>query len=96
MLLRGLARRHRLVRILVFELVEREADAAGKAHGFRDRTRQIAEQPRHFMGRFQMAFRIGLEALADRLDRRLLADTGQHILQRAARGMVVQHFVGRQ
>ena len=49
MLLRGLARRHRLVRILVFELVERKLDAAGKAHGFRNRLRQIAKQPRHFI-----------------------------------------------
>ena len=96
MLLRGLARRHRLVRILVFELVEREVDAVGKAHGFRDRLGEIAEQPRHFMRGLQMALGIGLEPLADRLDRRLLADAGQHILQRTARGMVVQHLVGRE
>ena len=49
MLLRGLARRHRLVGILVFELIERKGDAVGKPHGFRDRLRHIAKQPRHFM-----------------------------------------------
>ena len=96
MLLRGLARRHRLVRILVFELVERKADAVGKAHGFRDRLRQVAEQPRHFVRRLQMALGIGLEPPADGVDRRLLADTGQHVLQRPAGGMVVQHLVGRE
>ena len=96
MLLRGLARRHRLVRILVFELIEREIDAIGKAHGFRDRVRQIAEQPRHFVARLEITFGIGLEPLADRLDRGLLADAGEHILQRPARGMVIQHLVGRE
>jgi hypothetical protein len=96
MLLRGLARRHRLVRILVFELVERKADAAGKAHGLRDRLGQVAEQPCHFAGRLQIAIGIGLEPAADRVNRGLLADTGQHVLQPAAGGMVVQHLVGRE
>ncbi len=94
MLLRGLARRHRLVRILVFELIERKVDAAGKAHGLADGLRKIAKQPRHFIRRLEIAFRIGLKAFADDVDRGLLPDAGQHILQRAARGMVVQHLVG--
>ena len=47
-------------------------------------------------GRLEIAFGIGLEALADGIDRGLLADAGQHILQRAARGIVIQHLVGRQ
>ena len=96
MLLRGLARRHRLVRILISELVEREADAAGKAHGFRDCLRIIAKQPRHFMRRLEVAFGIGLQPPADGVDRGLLANAGEHILQRTARGMVVQHLVGRE
>ena len=96
MLLRGLARRHRLVRILVFELIERKADATGKAHGFRDRLRQVAKQPRHFVRRLEIALGIGLEPPADGVDGGLLADAGEHILQRTAGGMVVQHLVGRQ
>ena len=95
-LLRGLARRHRLVRILVFELVERERNAPGKAHGFRDRLGQFAKQPRHFAGRLQVTLGIGFQPAADRVDRRLLADAGQHVLQPAAGGMVVQHLVGRE
>ncbi len=95
-LLRGLARRHRLVGILVLELVERKADAAGKAHRLRDRLRQIAEQARHFVRRLEIAVGIGLEPPADGVNRRLLADTGQHVLQPAAGGMVVQHLIGRQ
>ncbi len=80
MLLRGLARRHRLVRILVFELVERERDARREAHGFRDRLGIIAKQPRHFMRWLQITFRVGFKALADRIDRGLLANAGQHVL----------------
>ena len=37
-----------------------------------------------------------VDALADGVDGRLLADAGQNILQGAARGMVIQHFIGRQ
>ena len=46
--------------------------------------------------RLQMALGIGFEPLADGVDRGLLADAGQHVLQRAARGMVIQHLVGRE
>ncbi len=96
MLLRGLAWRHRLIGILVFELIKRKIDAAGKPHGFRDRFRHIAKQPRHFMRGLEMAFRIGFKALADGVDRGLLANAGQHILQGAPCGMVIQHLVGGQ
>ena len=96
MLLRGLARRHRLVRVLVFELVERERNAPRKAHGFRDRLRQVAEQPRHFARRLQVALGIGLQPSADGIDGGLFADAGQHVLQPAAGRMMVQHLVGRQ
>ena len=96
MLLRGLARRHRLVRILVFELVERKwmrpakrmvsAIASGKSRN----SRAISS------ARLQMALGIGLQPGGRRLDGGLLADAGQHVLQRAARGMMVQHLVGRE
>ena len=96
MALRGLARRHRLVGILVFELIQRKIDAARKPHGFRDRLRQIAKQPRHFVGRLQIAFGIGFETPADGVDGGFLADASQNILQGTARRMVIQHLVGRQ
>ena len=96
MTLRGLARRHRLVGILVFQLIERERNAAGKPHGFRDRLRHIAKQPRHFIRRLEIALRIGFKTLADGIDSRLLANAGQNVLQGTARGMVIQHLVGRQ
>ena len=43
-----------------------------------------------------MAFRIGFKTLADSIDGGFLANAGENILQRAARGMVIQHLVGRQ
>jgi len=95
MLLRGFSRRHRLVRILVFQLVERKADAAGKAHGLCDRFGEVAEQSRHLLRRFEIALRIGFKLFADRIDRRFLANAGEHVLQRAARGVMIQHLVGR-
>ncbi len=57
MLLRGLARRHRFVGIRYFSSSSVECDAAGKAHGFGDRLRHVAKQPRHFLGRLQNAAR---------------------------------------
>ena len=93
--LRGLAGRHRLVGILVFELVKRKDDAVGEADGLSDRIGVIAEQPRHLVSRLEMALGIGLETAADALDRGLLADAGQHILQHPLLGMVIEHVVGR-
>ena len=96
MTLRGLARRHRLVGILVFELGQRKIDAAGKPHGFRNRLRHVAKQPRHFVPRLEVAFGIGFKTPADGVDGGLLADAGEDVLQGTARRMVIQHLVGRQ
>ncbi|MHC2335834.1 hypothetical protein [Bradyrhizobium sp. USDA 4454] len=59
-----------------------------------DRIRQIAEQPDHLMRRLEMPLGIGLEPAANGFDRGLFADAGQHVLQRTARGMVIEHLVG--
>ena len=52
-----------------------------------------AEEPRHLGGRFQMALGIGDEAKAGLVDGAMLADAGQHILQRPPLGDVVEHVV---
>ncbi len=96
MALRGLARRHRLVGVLISKLIERKIDAAGKPHGFLNRLREVAEQPRHFVSRLEIAFRIGFKTPADGVDGGLLANAAQNILQGTARGMVIQHLIGRQ
>src|SRR5215467_5168769 len=41
-----------------------------------------------------MTFRVGLQALAGHVNRGLLADAGENVLQRTSRGIVVQHVVG--
>ena len=96
MLLRSLAWWHRLVGILILELIKRKRNAAGKPHGFRDRLRDITKQPCHLMCRLQMAFGIGFKFFADTLNGRFLADAGEYILQGSTRGMMVQHLIGRQ
>src|SRR5207302_3777848 len=81
MTLRGLAWRHRLFGILIFELIERKSDAVRKSYGLRDRLRHIAKQPRHLLRRLEIALRIGLQTLANGLDGRLFANAGENILQ---------------
>ncbi len=48
------------------------------------------------MGRLEIALGIGFKTFANEVDGGLLANAGEHILQRAAGGMVIQHLVGRQ
>ena len=67
MLLRGLARRHRLVGIFVFELAEREAAGFGDLDGAGDGVGKVGEQPRHLRRRLEMP--LGIDAAASRLRR---------------------------
>ncbi len=50
--LRRLALGHRLVGIIVFQLIERKVDALREAYGLVDRFGGFAKQPRHFFRRF--------------------------------------------
>ena len=54
----------------------------------------MAEQPRHLPGRLEMALCVGGEAEAGGVDAATFADAGQHVLERPARGSVVEHVVG--
>jgi hypothetical protein len=94
MSLRGLARRHRLVRIAIFQFVERKMDAAGEAQRLGDRIGVIAKQPRHFRRRFQMPLGIGLQQAARGFDGGLFADAADDILQHPPLMVVVQHVIG--
>ena len=58
MLLRGLARRHRLVGIFVFEFAERETAGLRDLDGAGDGVGEIFEQPRHFGRRLDVALGI--------------------------------------
>ena len=92
--LRGLARRHRLVGIFVFQLVEREGASARAISTLRRRASWPANSRAISAGGFEMALGIGLEARAGLGDRAFLADAGEHVLQGAAVGGVIEHVVG--
>ena len=71
------------VGIVVFELVEAEADTAEEALRLGERLGMLAEQPRHFLGRLDVPLGIGFEPAAGLDDGQVLADAGHHILQHA-------------
>jgi hypothetical protein len=52
------------------------------------------EQQRHFLRRFEMPLGIGFELQSCLVDRAFLADTGEHVLQGAAVGGVIEHGAG--
>ncbi len=54
-----------------------------------------AEQARDLGGRLEMALGVGLEEKTRLVDRGVLADAGEHVLQRAPLGHVVEHVAGR-
>ena len=83
----------RLVGIFVFQFVEREGERGGKLQRLRDRLRRVAEQPRHLGRRLEMALGIDGEPAAGRVDGQVLADAGEHVLQFAPVGMVIEHVV---
>ena len=86
---------HLFVGIFVLQFVEREGERIAQAQRFRDRLRPIAEQPRHFRRRLQMALGIGGEQPAGAVDGRVLADAGEHIRKRPPLGMMIVHVVDR-
>ncbi len=61
--------------------------------GLGERLGRSAEQPRHLGGRLQVALGIGFEQPAGLVDRHVLADAGDDVLQRAALGRVIEHVV---
>ena len=69
--------------------------ASLRAQRFLDRLRRVAEQPRHFLRRFQVALGIGGKLAPGAVDGHFLADAGEHVGERAAVGMVIEHVVDR-
>ncbi len=79
-LLRRLPFRNRFLGIFVTQLVEAEPAALDDFEAALDSIPITAKQPRHLLGRFQMAFGIGGETIADFPNRAAFADARQHIL----------------
>ena len=91
----GLARRHGLIGIFVFELAQIKGDARDDLEGLGDGVRPFREQAGHFGGRFDVPLGVGLQPQARFGDRALFADAGQHVLQGAPFGTVIEHVIGR-
>ena len=86
----GFAGRHRLLGVLVAQLVEREADAVGDLQRARHGLRVVGEQARHFGAGLQVPLGVGLEAIAGVGNGALLADADEHVGERPAIGAVVE------
>ncbi len=89
-----LARRHRLVGVFVFQIVQREAAGLDHFYGPRQGGLMALEQPGHFVGGLEEALGVGLQPPAGLVDGATLADTGQHVLQPPAFGRVIEHRAG--
>ena len=93
--LRGLARRHRLVGILVAQLLEVEGDALGDLERAGDGLRDSRANRRAISAPlFRCRSALASQAVAGFGDRALLADAGEHVGERLAVGMVIEHVVG--
>ena len=89
---RGIA--GRFVGILIAELVERERQALEHRSALGNRLRMVAEQARHLGGILQVPLGIGFQPLAGGHQRHMLADAGEHVLQRPPFGPVIEHVIG--
>ena len=94
MLLRRGAGGHRLVGILVGQLVEAEAAEAHDLQRAGDGVLVAPEEPRHLGPALEMALGIGRQLIASLRHGDALADRGQHVLQGAAFARVVVDVVG--
>ena len=83
------------VGIFVAQFVEREGELLAEKQRFFDRLRRVAEQPRHFLRRFQVTLGIGGKLAPGAVDGGFFADAGEHVGERAAVGMVIEHVVDR-
>ena len=93
-LLRREARHGPLFGILIGQFVEREAAALGDLDRARQRLGIAAEEPRHFLRRFEIAVGMALAAEAGVVDGAIVPDAGDDILQDAPRRLVEQDVVG--
>ncbi len=92
-LLRRLARADGLLGIIVFELVERKADAGNKGLRLGNGVGMAGKEPGHFPWTFEMPLGIGGEAETGFFQRHMLADAGDHIEHQASIRLVIAHII---
>ena len=89
--LRGLARRHRLVGVLVAQLLQIEAGCARRSPASARRPAGYGANRRAISrAAFQMPLGVGLEAIAGLRNGAFLADAGEHVGERLAAGVVIE------
>jgi hypothetical protein len=88
-----LARRHRFMGVILLQHVHGEGDAAGEAQTFGDCFGCGVEQERHFSGMFQVPLGIGLQPGSRLFQSHMLSNAGDHVLQFALAGMMIQYIV---
>jgi hypothetical protein len=84
-----------LIGIFVGQFFEAERAATREFSRVGDRLRVVREQPRHFTWAFQMPLGIATKPEARLVYGARLADAGEHILQAAARRIMIEDVVGR-
>ena len=94
MRLRGLAWRHRLVGIFVFQFVEGEGAGGGDLDAAAKRVLMAGEQTCHVLRGFDVALGIGFKLEPCFGNRAFLADAGEHVLQGTPVGGVIEHRIG--
>ena len=78
----GLPGRHRVVREPVAEILHRELEPVGQLARGGDGVRQVREEPGHLRRGFEIALGVGHQPPAGIGQRGVLADTGEHVVQR--------------
>ena len=79
--------------IFITQLIQREGQCRIERRCFFDRSRRIAEEARHLGGRLEIALGIDGKAASRGVDRQVLANAGEHVLQFPPVGMVIEHVV---
>ena len=83
-----------LVGVFVAEFGEGEAAAVGDLDGVGEGLGVVAEKAGEFGGGLEVPFGVGLEAPARVVDGAVLADAGEHVVEAAARGIVLVDVAG--
>ena len=81
-------------RVVVGELGELEPAPLQDLERALEGLRVVHEQPRHLAGRLQVPLGVGEQERCRVLDRAMLADAGQDVLQRPAVGVMVVNVIG--
>ncbi len=90
-----LARRHRIGRKPVAEILHGELQPLGERQRFADRLGPIGKEPDHLRRRLQISLGVGGQPASRGIERRVLADGREHVEERPLVGHRKPHAAGR-